>query len=160
MDDFVEDQPFTVGKMEGDQRRFYKNRPLAQQYANRGQQLFDQVISATVEFEPDHGFVAVLHTDANIPSAWDEGYEVRSGWQPAKTPPDWTDKKKSSSGTSGTSAAPSKGATARVWAIADEITEKLGGTIDRAKIIEACVAAGINKATASTQYSKWKKAKS
>lgn len=50
---------------------------------------------------------------------------------------------------------PLKGATAMVWAIASDIAAKGG---DRKAIMEACVAAGINPATAGTQYSKWKKA--
>lgn len=49
---------------------------------------------------------------------------------------------------------PTKGATAKVWEIADGV-----GKADRAAIIAACVAAGINIATAGTQYSKWKKAR-
>lgn len=62
------------------------------------------------------------------------------------------------------SSAPSpKGATGRVWLIADRVhQENGGGAIDkvlRTKIIEACVAEGINAATAGTQYSKWKATK-
>lgn len=55
--------------------------------------------------------------------------------------------------------APTKGATARVWEIADRVTAEKGGTIDRTAIIAACTAEGINPATAGTQYSKWKKTK-
>jgi hypothetical protein len=36
-----------------------------------------------------------------------------------------------------------------------EIATKLGKTAPRAEVIEACVKAGINKSTASTQYQKW-----
>lgn len=54
--------------------------------------------------------------------------------------------------------APTKGATRRVWEIADE-TCPHGAEIDRAAIIEACVAQGINASTAGTQFSKWKKAR-
>lgn len=53
--------------------------------------------------------------------------------------------------------APTKGATARVWEIADGVVAK--GSWDRNSIIAACVAAGINQATAGTQYSKWRKAR-
>ena len=56
-------------------------------------------------------------------------------------------------------AAPTKGVTARVWEIAAEVTAAKGGMIDRAAIVNACKAVGINEATAATQYSKWKKAK-
>lgn len=41
-----------------------------------------------------------------------------------------------------------------VWQIADEMSDK-----PRAEIIAACVAAGVNPATASTQFSRWKKSK-
>lgn len=55
--------------------------------------------------------------------------------------------------------APAKGATAKVWTIADRITAEKGGTIDRGAIIAACEAEGINPATAATQFSRWKKTK-
>lgn len=41
-----------------------------------------------------------------------------------------------------------------VWRIADEM---IGA--DRKAVVEACVAAGVNKATASTQFYRWQKAK-
>jgi hypothetical protein len=47
--------------------------------------------------------------------------------------------------------------TARVWSIADRLAEQ--GTTGRREIIAACVEAGINVATAGTQYSKWKGAR-
>lgn len=49
--------------------------------------------------------------------------------------------------------APTKGATAKVWEIAGGMA-----SASRGDIIAACVAEGINAATAATQYSKWKKA--
>lgn len=56
----------------------------------------------------------------------------------------------------------SAGATGRVWEIADKVESdnptKEGKEL-RALIINACVKSGINPATASTQYSKWKKSK-
>lgn len=42
-----------------------------------------------------------------------------------------------------------------VWQIADSMPGA-----DRKDVVEACVAAGVNKATASTQYYRWQKAKS
>ena len=54
------------------------------------------------------------------------------------------------------------GATGRVWVIADEVLQKRGGVIDketRTQIIAACEVAGINAATAATQFAKWKKSK-
>jgi len=56
----------------------------------------------------------------------------------------------------------SKGATGRVWAIADEVRAS-NPTLDtkalRKEVIAACVAAGIHEATSATQWSKWKKDK-
>lgn len=61
-------------------------------------------------------------------------------------------------------AAPSKGATGKVWGIADRVhAENGGGPITkelRGKIIAACEAEGINGGTAATQYGKWKATKS
>lgn len=57
-------------------------------------------------------------------------------------------------GAKGGGAAPVRGATAKVWEIADGV-----GKADRNAIIQACVAQGINPSTAATQYSKWKKAR-
>ena len=51
------------------------------------------------------------------------------------------------------SARPAKGTqTGKVWTIADKNFRK-----DRKAIIAACVAAGINPATASTQYGYWRR---
>ena len=58
---------------------------------------------------------------------------------------------------------PKGGITGQVWAIADTERAKLapaehGGKAERAAIIGACTAAGIDPSTAATQYSKWKRA--
>lgn len=60
----------------------------------------------------------------------------------------------------------SKGATGRVWTIADEevrLIKEQGDTPDikslRKRVIEICVENGIHEATAATQWSKWKKDK-
>jgi hypothetical protein len=170
-DTFEEDVPYTVGKpdVEGDQRRFYKNRPLAQQYANLGQQTWpDTVYSAGAQFEPNFGFVAVLHAYHNVPDAWAMGYEVAvPKAAPDKTPPDWASnptgartgpKAGTGGGTApGTESAPVRGATARVWAIADEVGAS--SRADRGKVVAACVAEGINPSTAATQWSKYAKSK-
>lgn len=74
--------------------------------------------------------------------------------------------RKSSAPSDGSAPSP-KGATGRVWAIADEQLQKHHrGVIEgvnlkdlRKVVIEACTAAGINEATAGTQWSKWKKFK-
>ena len=61
------------------------------------------------------------------------------------------------------SAAPSRpsagSATGKVWAIADEVAEEIGGDDPkawRAAVLSKCEEAGINKGTASTQFGKWK----
>lgn len=165
-DDFQEDQPYKIGRdgVEGDKRRFYTNRPMALNFANdAARQWPDKVISAIAAFEPGDGFLAVLHTDGPLPDAHDAGYEVQdvsAQFRPTATPGNWASKQKGAAGggpkpaaEGGTPTAPVKGATARVWAIADTMP-----TADRKSIIEACVAEGINPSTAGTQYSKWKKA--
>jgi hypothetical protein len=56
------------------------------------------------------------------------------------------------------SSRPNSGVTKRVWEIADSLTNG-SGTINRSAVLAACVDAGINPATASTQFSKWRKSK-
>lgn len=53
---------------------------------------------------------------------------------------------------------PSRGSTRRVWEIADSLVVD-GVSAPRAAIIEACLAAEINRGTAATQYSAWLKAR-
>lgn len=48
--------------------------------------------------------------------------------------------------------------TGKIWGIADRI-EAERGAADRESVIKACMDAGINVNTASTQFSHWKKAK-
>ena len=133
-------------------------------YASQG------CISGMAQFEPDKGFVAVLVCNVNIPEAWDDGFEVQlPDVLPSRgSPSDWAEKKKpkaatvSTGGSSSTPSAPKGGTTARVWVIADAVAEEQGtGDIKalRAAIIATCEAEGINKSTAGTQYSKWKRAK-
>lgn len=152
---------------------YFPSRKAAQDGCNWGQRKYaDQgVYSAVPQFEPDKGFVAVLFSEKNIPDAWDDGFEVKTrDIVKEKTPLDWHTKKKaapaassvSTGATSSTPSAPKGGTTARVWAIADAVAEEKGtGDIKalRAAIIATCEAEGINKSTAGTQYSKWKRAK-
>lgn len=60
-------------------------------------------------------------------------------------------------------AAPTKGATARVWAICDEQLAKMSGTIDwkclKRWVVEAAEAEGLNGGTAGTQFGRWKASK-
>jgi hypothetical protein len=141
---------------------FYPNKGAAQQALV--EVAHDERISHTlVQFEPNNGWVAIV-VPKPIPCGdlADLGFEVRDGIERpsgAVRPPRLdTPKPRGEGGGSDVPSAPSKGATARVWAIADETTERLG-KVDRAAIMAACEAAGINPATAGTQYSKWKKAR-
>lgn len=59
-------------------------------------------------------------------------------------------------------AAPTKGATARVWAIADELLAKIGdGDMKELKrrVVNAAEAEGLNGGTAGTQFGRWKASK-
>lgn len=170
---FEEDGPdYRLSGLAGDERRFWRNKPLAQRWADRGFELFGGVVYATAaQFVPDRGFVAVLFTETPLPSGSQEGYEVVQRLAPVvtPTPPDWhTPKARTSArpaggtGTPGGTGAgeggkPASGATARVWAIADR--EGATGRADRSRIVAVCVAEGINPATAATQWSKYAKSK-
>lgn len=112
---------------------------------------------STVQFEPYKGWIAVFCVVMGTPVYGISGaeFKFKGNTKPAPTPVP------KNSGTSTQSAnaqtRPSKGATKLVWEIADRITGD--GPIDRAVIIAACEAEGINKSTAGTQYSKWKRAR-
>lgn len=154
----------TPPKVEGDQRTYYPNRPLAQTAANRGQIEYEAagVYSAAAQFEPGRGFVAVLFSSKNIPAAWENGFEVvtRDITQ-TPTPEGWAAKKtKATTPVTGkTPTAPSSGATARVHAIAGKMADdgEISSRADRAKVMAACTEAGINPATAGTQWAKFAK---
>ncbi len=47
--------------------------------------------------------------------------------------------------------------TGKVWAFADSISATLKAPAPRADVMKACADAGINPATAATQYGKWRK---
>ena len=50
-----------------------------------------------------------------------------------------------------------EGSTARVWEIADGISAKESRPAQRGEVLEAGEALGINPATISTQYARWRK---
>jgi len=162
MDDWTQEEKL---KKEGDTRTYYPNKPLAQTAANRGQEEYagQGVYSAAAQFEPDHGFVAVLFAKENIPAAWDAGFEVNiEHLTTTKTPDDWFKGKKKAadpSGNLGASTTPSSGATGRVHAIIGELVEKglVTSRADRAVAVGACTDAGINPSTAGTQWAKFAK---
>lgn len=131
-----------------------------------------RIAQTLVQFEPNNGWVVVV-----VPALCDLSdlkpyVEVQDGrpnampigkvraYQPPTAPDRPIQGAGQGAGPAGAAAAPSKGATARVWVIADAVTAEKGGTIDRAAIIARCEAEGINPSTAGTQYSKWKKARS
>lgn len=152
-------------KCEGDRRLYHKNRQLANQMADAGQEKYESAYSATAHLEPGHGFVAVLFSLVNIPEANEAGYEVfLRDHLPSLTPADWASPKKpkpvaTAGGGSSAPSRPGGGATAQVHAVADGLKEAgtVTGRADRNKVIDACIAAGINKATAATQYARWAK---
>jgi len=48
-------------------------------------------------------------------------------------------------------------ATARVWTIAEDLSNAAGEPAKRGEVMKACEAEGINTATVATQYGKWRK---
>lgn len=144
--------------------KYHEKKEAAQAAASEMSQ-DPRVANARVAFEPYNGWVVVIIPRFVDCSDLVDRAEVHDGVQradPARqrpTPiPGGTPKAKGRSGDvgggGGPTAAPSKGATAKVWQIADSMPGA-----DRKAIINACVAAGINESTAGTQYSKWRKAR-
>jgi len=124
-----------------------------------------RIATTLIQLEPDNGWIVVV-----IPAAADLSdlagiAEIQDGRknispvgrkravssQPAPDKP--LKGQAAGEGPAQVGSAPTKGVTARVWEIAAGVPSG-----DRAKIIAACVAEGINASTAATQYSKWKKA--
>jgi hypothetical protein len=153
--------------------RYFKNKADAQALA-------DTVVSdvrvraVKVELVPYNGWVAVVFPRLiDLDDLADLGLEVRDGIRRVDPDrvrpeplPDAPRKARKAEGEpeggeSGerdvrASPAPVKGATALVWKIADDMNATAA---DRAKVIAACEQAGVNPATAATQWSKWKKAR-
>lgn len=163
-DDF-DQGPYKVGKMEGDLRRYYRNRPTALNWANEAAKRWpERVLSVTAQFEPDHGFVAVLLVKGAFPEAHDMGYEVQDLQVPVatKTPENWAAPKKAApraaSGgggvkrTDGSQRPTRPGKTFRAWEIFDSMPDA-----SRADRIAAGVAEGLNKNMLGTQHSRWAK---
>lgn len=167
-DDFEEDPPrFKVGRMEGDQLRYYVNRPLALTRANDAVVRWpDKVISVTTYFYPEHGFVAVIYCKGAFPEAYMEGYDVKDfnlPFVPEQTPKDWAAPKRKVAG-GGTSSGPTaprkegsqrptkQGKTFRAWEIFDSMPDAT-----RKERIAAGVAAGLNPNMLGTQHSRWAK---
>lgn len=151
---------------------YHKWKGLAQNEADRIKVVYqDRIKHTKVEFEPNNGWVVVLFSDT--PHDLDElsdRFEIRDGVKRPK--PDYRVKvapveapkpaKKAAS--DGPGGPPVKGATAKVWVIADAYYAGLPANhvlnrTDRGAIIAKCEAEGINPATAATQFSKWKRSK-
>ena len=139
--------------------KYYKTKEPAQEAARQIQADDDRILWAKAEFEPYNGWVVVVAAKPrDLSDLAAIGYEIdiagRRTRDPAKarpTPLAGSALKTAGQGEVGGGQAPRGGITARVWAICDE---KSG---DRAAIMAACAAEGINPATAGTQYSRWKK---
>lgn len=136
------------------------SRAVANSLVNRESDKDARILNGVTQLEPNKGWVAVLVV-ADPKECTDleaRGFELqKSGPVEKKPAPDnWAKPAAGPIARTGSltkATAPKRGVTARVWAIADTVE---GG--DRKAIIDACVAEGINPATAATQYSKWKKA--
>ena len=48
------------------------------------------------------------------------------------------------------------GATGKVWLIADKLSKKMKAPVPRAQVMEAALIEGVNPATISTQYQRWR----
>lgn len=126
-----------------------------------------RVAGGAVQLQPYNGWMVVVvpkPADLSDLAQWAEvqdgtkrpGPTGRAGPKPLATAPDGASKGRPAASEGAGRQAPTKGATAQVWAIADTfVNEKR--VVDRAAIIGLCTAAGINPATAGTQYSKWKR---
>jgi hypothetical protein len=144
--------------------QYFESKPLAQAALGR---LFDggdqRILTGDIQFEPGKGFVVVLvvAATANVDDLRAAGWDIQPWKAERDTQPTASHAPKAprpSPAPGSTPTAPSKGATARVWEIADGYVAT-AGQVNRAAIIAACEQAGINSATAGTQYSKWKKAR-
>lgn len=145
------------------QREYYEAKAVAQVALGR---LFDsgdpRILTGDVQFEPYKGWVIMVLIPEGVDASDLEarGIEVqRHGAKPGSTSRSSRASSSSPSISSpGPASAPVKGATAKVWEIADSHYQA-AGEARRKEIIGACEAAGIHPATAATQYSKWKKAR-
>lgn len=126
-----------------------------------------RVATGAVQLEPHNGWMVVLVPKLADLSNLAGHAEIQDGRRnpvpigkakakPLATLSDSASKRASPAGDGAGKAQPTKGATAQVWAIADTYANEKG-RVDRAAIIGLCTAAGINPATAGTQYSKWKR---
>lgn len=129
-----------------------------------------RVAQVAIQLEPNNGWMIVvvpgladLHDLAGVAEIQDGTKPAvpigkARALQPLKSPGQRDIGAGSGGGPQSPAAAPTRGVTAQVWAIADTcFVEK--GHVDRPAIMALCAAAGINAATAGTQYSKWKKAR-
>lgn len=157
---------YKVGRMDGDRRRFYKNKQLAISYAADAAKHWDAVITTRTYFEPNHGFVAVLVTKENaLPAAQAIGFEIEDSalaFVATKTPENWakpTKNKPQRAVPGGTKKAasdgsqrPSRGKTLQAWELFDTMPDA-----DRKERIAAGVELGLNPNMLGTQHSRWAK---
>lgn len=135
---------------------YFQSKTDAEAYA---QQLLElnpyRIASADVQLEPDEGWVIVL-----VPALCDlsDLHGVAEVVSPGRKKVinrlrryNLKPKAQSNKSHSNKSSTPRGGVSKRVW----ELAVELGG--DRGKVIEAAVAEGINRGTAATQFSKWRK---
>lgn len=140
---------------------YHEKKELAQKAADELAK-DERVASTRVSFQPYNGWLVVVRPKFLDCSDLADRAEIADGITrkaPGRKPVPPVDKPSRQRGeiTADGGAlppeAPKSGATARVWQIASSMPGA-----DRKAVIDACVAQGINAATASTQYGKWKKA--
>lgn len=147
---------------------YHPNKQVAEQLAQEWMEADKRIRTYRVQFESYNGWVIVLYPGLADLTAYANKAEIADGRAIPKPEgkqrptsiglaPTNGPKPKAQGGSGQPSSAPTKGATAKVWEIADRVHAASG--LDRGKIIAACEAEGINTSTAGTQYSKWKKAK-
>lgn len=166
---YVDDHPDQEAIVPQAADLYHKDKPTADRVALGWKEADKRIRGYDTQFEPYNGWVIRLYPAPCDLTAYEGKAEIADG-RPRKAPQGkikpvplghgpTSPASSAGKGAGGASqAAPTKGATARVWEIADAyVAEK--GPVNRSEIIDRCEKAGINNSTAGTQYSKWKKAR-
>lgn len=163
------DHPISkTGRSEGDLNIYWSNRSLANRHADEGYLKFKEyVVSTSVQFEPDWGFVAVLMTTQPLPEASQLGFEVHQYKAPATDPDEERGRRASRHNTapkptSGgrTPRASGKGGSSVAGEVLDKLHEESPlnkGDIGRA--LAALKVAGIGGKSAERKFVRWLKRK-
>lgn len=138
--------------------RFYSKKEEAET-ARRWIADDNRIESSAVQFEPGNGWVVLVVPKRIQCDDLAEDYDVRDGVprslnrpKPPPTEEERVEQKQPKTPVE-PGGPPRKGKTKMAWDIANRLKDQ-----GRDAIIAACLEAGLNKSTASVQYSKWKKA--